>query len=111
MKQLNVYINDSKAGVLTELIPGRSYTFEYSPMYLLPDNPPVSVTMPKRETPYSSNRLFPVFTNMLPEGANRRAICRSLRIDENDYFGILEAMADKDIIGAVQLKKITNERD
>ena len=57
------------------------------------------------EEPY----LFPFFTNMLPEGANRRSICRSLRIDENDFFGLLIAMADKDFIGAVQVRKTTDD--
>ena len=52
---------------------------------------------------------FPFFTNMLPEGANRRGICRSLRIDENDFFGLLIAMADKDFIGAVQVRKTTDD--
>ena len=46
---------------------------------------------------------------MLPEGANRRSICRSLRIDENDFFGLLIAMADKDFIGAVQVRKTTDD--
>ena len=51
----------------------------------------------------------PFFSNMVPEGANRRVICRSLRIDENDFFGILEAMADKDFIGAVNIRRINND--
>jgi serine/threonine-protein kinase HipA len=42
---------------------------------------------------------------MLPEGGNRRAICRSLRIDEQDFFGLLTAMADQDFIGAVDVRK------
>jgi serine/threonine-protein kinase HipA len=46
---------------------------------------------------------------MLPEGGNRRIICRSLRIDETDYFGLLEAMADKDFIGAVNVRKMNND--
>ena len=43
---------------------------------------------------------------MVPEGANRRMICRALQIDEDDIFGILSAMAGKDIIGSVGLKRI-----
>lgn len=53
--------------------------------------------------------MFPFFSNMLPEGANRRIICRSLRIDEDDSFGLLEAMADKDFIGAVSVRRIYND--
>ena len=43
---------------------------------------------------------------MLPEGANRKIICRSLRIDEKDFFGMLMAMANADFIGAVHVKTV-----
>ena len=69
--------------------------------------PPISVSLPKRKEAYESVRLFPLFSNMLPEGANRRIICRAFRIDEKDLFGILTAMAGKDFIGAVHVKCIT----
>ena len=59
--------------------------------------------------PPKMTKNLPFFTNMLPEGANRRGICRSLRIDENDFFGLLIAMADKDFIGAVQVRKTTDD--
>jgi hypothetical protein len=41
---------------------------------------------------------------MLPEGANRKVICRTFKIDEHDLFGILAAMAGKDFIGGVHIK-------
>lgn len=106
MRQLAVYQNDRLAGLLTELRPGGSYTFRYDSGYLLHGGPSVSVTLPKREDIYESEKLFPFFTNMLPEGANRSAICRALRIDEEDFFGLLAAMADKDFIGAVGIRTI-----
>ncbi len=34
---------------------------------------------------------------------------RSLKIDENDFFGILAAMADRDFIGAVNIRRINND--
>jgi serine/threonine-protein kinase HipA len=111
MRQLNVFMNDYKAGVLTEQHPGRGYTFGYDDAYLSLECPAISVTLPKRKEVYKSDALFPLFTNMLPEGANRKVICRSLRIDENDLFGLLTAMADKDFIGAVQIKAMTDDRD
>ena len=61
--------------------------------------------MPKRDMPYKSDSLFPFFTNLLPEGSNRKAICRHFKIDEEDLFSLLEAMAGKDFIGAVELRK------
>lgn len=109
MRQLSVYFNDKKAGTLTEQNPGIRYSFQYTEEYLSTDMPPVSATLPKQATAYNSEHLFPFFSNMLPEGANRRVICRSLKIDENDFFGLLEAMADKDFIGAVNIRRINND--
>lgn len=105
MRELYVYTNEIKAGILSEAHPGYGYTFIYDADYLASDQPPVSVTLPKRKEAYQSEHLFPFFTNMLPEGANRKVICRTLKLDEEDYFGLLTAMANQDFIGAVQLKK------
>ena len=109
MRQLNVYVNNEKAGLLTEDAPGKGYTFVYDSDYINSDGPAVSVTLPKRTKPYKLECLFPFFANIIPEEANRRVICRALRIDEKDLFGILMAMADKDFIGAVELKKVTDD--
>lgn len=104
MRQLNVFFNNTKAGVLTERHPGRGYEFRYDPTYLLSGGKSISVTLPKYKEVFESESLFPFFTNMLPEGANRSIICRRLRIDEKDFFGLLSAMAGKDFIGAVNIK-------
>ena len=109
MRELAVYFNDTEAGVLTEKYPGTGYTFQYKEDYLNSALPPISATLPKQSTAFNSEHLFPFFSNMVPEGANRRVICRSLRIDENDFFGILEAMADKDFIGAVNVRWISHD--
>ncbi len=111
MRQLDVYMNETKAGVLTEKLPGKGYTFCYCKDYLQTDLPTVSVTLPKREDEYESDELFPFFSNMMVEGAIRKAVCSLYRIDENDYFGLLAAMADKDCIGSVQLRKQVNDGD
>ena len=105
MKRLEVYMNDTKAGILTEENPGLGYSFQYYEEYLESTLPPISVTMPKRTEANYSEHLFPFFTNMLPEGSNRSVICRWLRIDENDLYGLLEAMADQDFIGAVNVRR------
>ena len=106
MRQLGVFYNNAKAGVLTEQNPGRGYEFRYDSAYLLSGGKSISVTLPKNRQIFQSDSLFPFFTNMLPEGANRSIICRRLRIDENDFFGMLSAMAGKDFIGAVHVKAI-----
>lgn len=108
MRSLDVFYNDTKAGLLTEEFPGQGYKFKYDHNYLSSDLPSVSITLPKRGEVYKSNSLFPFFSNLIPEGANRRVICRAFRIDENDLFGILSVMAGKDFIGAVNLKQHTD---
>lgn len=109
MRQLNVYFNDVKAGVLTELTPGGGYRFEYAPDYLAGDYPHVSLTLPKNTLPYENDRLFPFFANLLPEGTLRRVVCREHHIDEKDLFGILYAMSDTDTIGAINIKTVDDE--
>ncbi len=111
MRQLDVYMNDTKAGVLSESFPGHDYTFLYDKDFLATSLPPISITLPKRAEAYQSEHLFPFFTNMLPEGANRREICRYFRLDGNDFFGMLTVLADQDFIGAVEVRKQRNEND
>lgn len=104
MRRLDVYYNDTKAGVLTEIDPGTCYTFKYEPEYLSSELPSISATLPRQKDVFESDRLFPFFANMIPEGANRGVICRTLKIDEKDFFGILSALANKDFIGAVNIR-------
>jgi len=62
--------------------------------------------MPLTQTEYSSEVLFPFFSNMLTEGENRKYQSYLLRIDENDDFGILLATANYDTIGCVTVKPV-----
>ena len=61
MRQLDVYVNDRKAGMLTEKYPGCGYCFQYETDYFLSDAPSISVTLSKRNKIYESALLFPVF--------------------------------------------------
>ena len=104
MRQLLVFVNDQHAGSITELQPGKGYEFCYEPEYLQSDGSAISLTLPKRKEPYQSEHLFPFFTNMLPEGANRKAMCRHMHLDEEDYFGMLMATVGTDMIGSVNFR-------
>ena len=105
MRKVDVYFGDVYAGQLTELAKG-SYQFTYDDAFLADsDTPPVSVNMPKSQKVYHADRIFPVFTNMLPEGANRRALCRVKKVDEDDFFGMQEMICGMDAIGKFVLKK------
>lgn len=99
----NVYYNDHLAGTLQK--DGRIYTFIYDNAYIMAGGRPISITMPLRAEPYKSDILFPVFTNMLSEGANKKMQCRMLKIDENDYFRLLLATTKQDSIGPITVKE------
>ena len=100
MRKVNVYYGDVYAGQLVELSRG-NYEFTYDDAFRADSStPPVSVNLPKSQKVYHSER-----TNMLPEGANRRALCRVRKVDESDFFGMLEMICGMDAIGKFVLKK------
>ena len=106
MRKVDVYYGDVLAGQLVELAKG-NYEFIYDDAFLSDSGtPPVSVNLPKSQKEYHADHIFPVFTNMLPEGANRRAICRVRKVDESDFFGMLEMICGMDAIGKFVLKRI-----
>lgn len=106
MRSAKVYMKGIEAGTLTENDNG-SYSFEYEPGYFANTSlPEVSLTLPKTQVKFTSNYLFPFFFSLLSEGANKAALCRLLKIDEKDYFGLLLATTSHDTIGAVTVKPI-----
>ncbi len=110
MRSLDIYCNSLLAGRLTEEIPGSSYSFEYNEQYLQrPDSEPISATLPLSPSVYRARALFPFFANMLPEGVNRKIICREKKIDESDLFALLSCFSGEDIIGAVSVKIPEND--
>lgn len=106
MRLAQVYSNGVLAGLLTETDSGE-YVFCYDDSYLIDEKKTaVSLTLPKSRKEYVSKFLFPFFFNMLSEGANKSIQCRTLKIDEDDAFGLLLATAHTDTIGAITVKKI-----
>ncbi len=106
MRKAEVYWKNVIAGILTET-DGRTFEFSYDAVYLADNSkPPVSLTLPKNQQVHSSNYLFPCFYNMLSEGANREIQTRQLKIDKEDFFGLLLATARYDTIGAITIQPI-----
>lgn len=106
MRQCEVFLHGIKVGLLTES-DNREFTFAYDKAYLLSEQcDAVSLTLPLRSEPYHSPHLFPVFANMLSEGANRKVQSQLLHIDEQDDFGILLATCQYDTIGAITITPI-----
>lgn len=106
MRRSKVFYKGEEAGSLTQLDDG-TFTFRYHDLWMTDNGKPaISLTLPKTTQEYRANFLFPFFYNMLPEGSNKQVVCRLMRIDENDYFGLLLTTAKYDTIGAVTVMKI-----
>jgi HipA-like protein len=104
MRTARIFYNGRFAGLLSKS--GGAYRFIYDKAYLdATGSRPVSLTMPLREAPFESDVLFPAFINLLSEGANKAMQNRLLKIDENDYFGLLLATAAGDRIGPLTIKE------
>lgn len=108
MRRAEIYVNNVLAGVLSEN-DNNTYSFVYDDDYYTnPNALPISLTLPKTSKEFHSDFIFSFFLNMLSEGANKKLQCARLKIDEDDYFGLLLATADKDTIGAVTVKELRN---
>lgn len=106
MRVAEVFTNGVLAGTLSETDEGK-YIFKYDNAYLLDSrNRAISLSLPKRKEAFVADELFPFFYNMLSEGANKALQCMTLKIDENDAFGLLLATADNDTIGAITVKQL-----
>ena len=106
MRQALVLSNNSVAGRLIETDETR-YIFRYDEDYLFNSElRAISLAFPKRKEEYTSDELFPFFFNMLSEGSNKALQCRTLKIDENDSFGLLLATAKYDTIGAITIQEL-----
>lgn len=106
MRAAKVLYKGELAGILTQNDDG-SFHFKYNKNWLSEDSKPsISLTLPKNEIEFSSESLFPFFYHLLPEGANKRIVSRTYKIDENDAFGILLHTSKNDTIGAVTLQRI-----
>lgn len=108
MRQAKILFKDEEAGLLTQHDDG-TFTFRYHDSWLHDTNKPgISQSFPRKVQEYHASYLFPFFFNMLPEGSNKRMVCKHHRIDEDDYFGLLMITAKFDNIGAVRVIKIEN---
>ncbi|MBL4660858.1 MAG: HipA N-terminal domain-containing protein [Alcanivoracaceae bacterium] len=103
MRQLIILKNNIKAGILTET-DKREYIFRYDDGYFNnSEMSAISLTLPKLQQEFRSEILFPFFFNILSEGVNLKLQSKQLKIDENDFFGLLMATARFDTIGAISV--------
>jgi serine/threonine-protein kinase HipA len=88
-----------------------STEFRYAPEWLArKDAVPISLTLPLRSEPYTSEGLHPFFENLLPEGWLLELSSKKLRISKDDAFGMLLATCG-DCVGAVEIEPIESVTD
>lgn len=110
MRKAKVFYKDIPAGTLTETDDGE-YIFQYQEDYV--QNHPkdfLTFNMPVSSRPYKSNRLFPFFEGLIPEGWLLEIATKSWKLNPNDRMGLLMVCC-QNCIGAVDVKpfKINDE--
>lgn len=102
IRKAKVYYKNELAGVLKET--DNEYTFQYDKDFLK-KNISLSVSLPVQEQPFKSEKLFPFFEGLLPEGWYLDIVSTTQHIDSKDSFGILLSTTSVDTIGAVTVRK------
>ena len=78
--------------------------FCYSKSYLEgPDPRPISIRLPLRSKPYSTEETRRFFEGLLPEGFTRRSVASYIHADAADYITILSSLG-KECLGAVLIE-------
>jgi serine/threonine-protein kinase HipA len=107
VRKAQISVKGQVAGWLTQDEEG--YHFLYDRAYLnLPDARPVSLTLPLKETPYTSKSLFPFFDGLIPEGWLLDIAQKNWKLNPRDRMGLLLACC-KDCIGDVSVNEVTEE--
>ena len=99
MDQLDVYLHDTKAGVLTS--DKGHMEFCYSSEYIAnSEAEPLAFSLPIRSDPYQDEAITPFFSNLLPDESVRIRIAEILGISPENTFGLLKEIGE-DCAGAV----------
>ena len=111
---LHVSYNNEPCGYLAQYCDSRGnrvYMYTYTKAYLAQNNEKaLSLSLPLREDPYYSERLFGFFDNLLSEGWLKREQAKLLNINEIDHFSLL-AKNGADMAGAVTVSFDENLSD
>ncbi len=102
MRKAKIYVKGIEAGILSELVKGKEYVFEYLEGY---KGLEVSLTMPTKQQVYKFNNFPPFFDGLLPEGIQLEGLLKIRKIDRIDFFSQLIAIGE-DTVGAVTIKEI-----
>ena len=101
MRQGEIWVNNTLAGILTEN--DNDYSFEYEKIYLKKENAmPVSVTLPLQKESFISEQLFPFFDGLIPEGWLLDIAHKNWKINPRDRMGLLLTTC-RDCIGNISI--------
>jgi len=107
MQKAEIQYLDRTAGWLIQDEEG--YHFIYDQEYLNSRDPkPVSLSLPLRESEYTSTTMFPFFDGLIPEGWLLDVAERNWKLDPRDRMGLLMNCC-KDCIGAVSVHPVIRE--
>lgn len=110
MRQAEIYYKDTLAGMLTETDDGE-YVFQYAEEYVKSyPGQFINFSMPVTSKPYISNRLFPFFEGLIPEGWLLEIASKNWKLNPNDRMGLLLACC-QNCIGAVHVTLLTGNHE
>lgn len=102
MRKAKILYKNNFAGILTETNEGE-FVFQYDSDYVQTNpNDFLIFSMPVSNEPYTSNRLFPFFDGLIPEGWLLDIATKNWKINPNDRMGLLLACC-QNCIGAVSV--------
>lgn len=82
--------------------------FYYDTDYLSLSYPPISISLPLQEQPFSPAQTKNFFEGLLPEGFTRRSVAQWMHVDENDYLSILQGLG-RECLGALCITEADEE--
>ncbi|MDM1369886.1 HipA N-terminal domain-containing protein [Myroides marinus] len=110
MRRALVKYDSVDAGMLTETDQGE-YVFEYLDSYIQNHSSQfITFQMPVIKQSYRSNRLFPFFDGLIPEGWLLNIASDSWKISKSDRMGLLLACC-QNCIGAVSIHHLKDNVD
>jgi serine/threonine-protein kinase HipA len=104
MKQGEIWIDNTRAGILSETDDG--YTFQYDQIYLgKTGTVPIALSLPLKAEQFQSDYLFPFFDGLIPEGWLLDVAQKNWKLDPRDRMGLLLTTC-RDCIGNISVREI-----
>lgn len=102
-RQLEVFLNDRKAGRLEQKDSGQ-LRFTYDEAWLAdPSCMALSLSLPLRPEPFGNREARPFFAGLLPEAEKRDLVARALGVSERNDFALLDRIGGE-CAGAVTFR-------